>query len=182
MITYNEEGLVFIFFLIGELAARAQEIQNRSAPLSGGGISNSREAPRIGALGSASLSPKHPASSAAVSIEFAAFLPAFSSRFKMAKIKNTVEGTQFPATQDSLCILGSGTLKASQVRQSKKKKKQHCNAFEKKAWDQATCSVCMEYPHNAVLLLCSSYDKGERLDSGGTGTHVFQHKEKDLHA
>ncbi|KAI6677219.1 hypothetical protein NL676_038015 [Syzygium grande] len=55
-----------------ELAARAQEIQNRSAPFSGGGISNSREAPRIGALGSASP----PASSAAaVSIEFAAFLP-----------------------------------------------------------------------------------------------------------
>ncbi|KAI6677221.1 hypothetical protein NL676_038017 [Syzygium grande] len=30
---------------VAELAARAQEIQNRSAPFSGGGISNSREAP-----------------------------------------------------------------------------------------------------------------------------------------
>ncbi|GAA0169100.1 hypothetical protein LIER_23654 [Lithospermum erythrorhizon] len=29
-----------------------------------------------------------------------------------------------------------------------------------KDWEDATCSVCMEYPHNAVLLLCSSHDKG----------------------
>lgn len=33
-------------------------------------------------------------------------------------------------------------------------------ALEKKDWEDATCSVCMEYPHNAVLLLCSSHDKG----------------------
>ncbi|KAA8545542.1 hypothetical protein F0562_020326 [Nyssa sinensis] len=31
---------------------------------------------------------------------------------------------------------------------------------EKKDWEDATCSVCMECPHNAVLLLCSSHDKG----------------------
>lgn len=33
-------------------------------------------------------------------------------------------------------------------------------ALPKKDWEDATCSVCMEYPHNAVLLLCSSHDKG----------------------
>ncbi|KAH7518788.1 hypothetical protein FEM48_Zijuj09G0208100 [Ziziphus jujuba var. spinosa] len=33
-------------------------------------------------------------------------------------------------------------------------------ALEKRDWEDATCSVCMEYPHNAVLLLCSSHDKG----------------------
>ncbi|KAK9743358.1 hypothetical protein RND81_03G234000 [Saponaria officinalis] len=33
---------------------------------------------------------------------------------------------------------------------------------EKKDWEDATCSVCMEAPHNAVLLLCSSYNKGCR--------------------
>ncbi|XP_074559654.1 uncharacterized protein LOC141815601 [Curcuma longa] len=33
---------------------------------------------------------------------------------------------------------------------------------EKKDWKGATCPVCMEYPHNAVLLLCSSHDKGCR--------------------
>eukprot|EP00268_Persea_americana_P033676 TRINITY_DN3331_c0_g2_i4.p1 TRINITY_DN3331_c0_g2~~TRINITY_DN3331_c0_g2_i4.p1 ORF type:complete len:352 (-),score=78.83 TRINITY_DN3331_c0_g2_i4:344-1399(-) len=29
-------------------------------------------------------------------------------------------------------------------------------------WENATCSVCMEFPHNAILLLCSSHDKGCR--------------------
>ncbi|KAJ0971621.1 hypothetical protein J5N97_019580 [Dioscorea zingiberensis] len=32
--------------------------------------------------------------------------------------------------------------------------------LEKEDWQDATCSVCMESPHNAVLLLCSSHDKG----------------------
>ncbi|KAF9608460.1 hypothetical protein IFM89_009826 [Coptis chinensis] len=35
-------------------------------------------------------------------------------------------------------------------------------ALEKADWEDATCSVCLEYPHNAVLLLCSSHDKGCR--------------------
>lgn len=29
-----------------------------------------------------------------------------------------------------------------------------------KEWNEARCPVCMEHPHNAVLLLCSSHDKG----------------------
>uniref|UniRef100_A0A7N0V9I8 Uncharacterized protein n=1 Tax=Kalanchoe fedtschenkoi TaxID=63787 RepID=A0A7N0V9I8_KALFE len=33
---------------------------------------------------------------------------------------------------------------------------------EKKLWEAARCSVCMECPHNAVLLLCSSHHKGCR--------------------
>ncbi|GAB4861390.1 hypothetical protein Ancab_036573 [Ancistrocladus abbreviatus] len=40
------------------------------------------------------------------------------------------------------------------------KKKHH--SLEKNDWEDATCSVCLEFPHNAVLLLCSSYDKGCR--------------------
>ncbi|KAL8485473.1 hypothetical protein ACS0TY_027682 [Phlomoides rotata] len=35
-------------------------------------------------------------------------------------------------------------------------------ASKKKEWEDAVCSVCLEFPHNAVLLLCSSYDKGCR--------------------
>ncbi|KAL3531136.1 hypothetical protein ACH5RR_010458 [Cinchona calisaya] len=31
-----------------------------------------------------------------------------------------------------------------------------------KEWDEASCPVCMDHPHNAVLLLCSSHDKGCR--------------------
>nr|GME12379.1 uncharacterized protein LOC109167122 isoform X2 [Ipomoea batatas] len=39
---------------------------------------------------------------------------------------------------------------------------------EKKYWDDAICSVCMEYPHKAVLILCSSHDKGCRPYMCGT--------------
>ncbi|KAL7001993.1 hypothetical protein U1Q18_003141 [Sarracenia purpurea var. burkii] len=39
---------------------------------------------------------------------------------------------------------------------------------KKKDWEDATCSVCMEFPHNAVLLLCSSHDKGCRPYMCGT--------------
>ncbi|KAF6147686.1 hypothetical protein GIB67_003017 [Kingdonia uniflora] len=41
-------------------------------------------------------------------------------------------------------------------------KKNFSKALEKEDWLGATCSVCLEYPHNAVLLLCSSHDKGCR--------------------
>ncbi|PIA31150.1 hypothetical protein AQUCO_05200032v1 [Aquilegia coerulea] len=50
------------------------------------------------------------------------------------------------------------------IRQRKKSK----IALEKKDWEDATCSVCMEYPHNAVLLLCSSHEKGCRPYMCGT--------------
>ncbi|XP_073156499.1 uncharacterized protein [Henckelia pumila] len=41
-------------------------------------------------------------------------------------------------------------------------KKRRVKASEKKEWEDAVCSVCMDFPHNAVLLLCSSYEKGCR--------------------
>ncbi|XAR55605.1 hypothetical protein NMG60_11035722 [Bertholletia excelsa] len=41
-------------------------------------------------------------------------------------------------------------------------KKKCSKALEKKEWKDAICPVCMEYPHNAILLLCSSYNKGCR--------------------
>lgn len=31
-----------------------------------------------------------------------------------------------------------------------------------KDWEEARCPVCMEHPHNAILLLCSAHDKGCR--------------------
>ncbi|TVU07022.1 hypothetical protein EJB05_47061, partial [Eragrostis curvula] len=31
-----------------------------------------------------------------------------------------------------------------------------------KEWDDARCPICMDHPHNAVLLMCSSHDKGCR--------------------
>ncbi|OIV96227.1 hypothetical protein TanjilG_14904 [Lupinus angustifolius] len=41
-------------------------------------------------------------------------------------------------------------------------------ALDKKDLEDVTCSVCMEYPHNAVLLLCSSHDNGCRPYMCGT--------------
>ncbi|KAE8702258.1 separase-like isoform X1 [Hibiscus syriacus] len=41
-------------------------------------------------------------------------------------------------------------------------------ALDKKDWEETTCSVCMECPHNAVLLLCSSHDNGCRPYMCGT--------------
>ncbi|XP_075509376.1 uncharacterized protein LOC142545855 [Primulina tabacum] len=41
-------------------------------------------------------------------------------------------------------------------------KKRDIKASEKKEWEDAVCAVCMDFPHNAVLLLCSSYEKGCR--------------------
>ncbi|KAL6652656.1 hypothetical protein ACP70R_011581 [Stipagrostis hirtigluma subsp. patula] len=39
---------------------------------------------------------------------------------------------------------------------------------EEKDWKHATCSICLERPHNAVLLLCSSHNKGCRPYMCGT--------------
>ncbi|KAK9167644.1 hypothetical protein Scep_002835 [Stephania cephalantha] len=47
-------------------------------------------------------------------------------------------------------------------------KKKRTKTTGKKDWEDATCSVCLEYPHNAVLLLCSSHDKGCRPYMCGT--------------
>lgn len=49
----------------------------------------------------------------------------------------------------------------SKIMKDTRHKKQQRKASDKD-WQDAKCSVCMEYPHNAVLLLCSSYHKGCR--------------------
>ncbi|XP_052176218.1 uncharacterized protein LOC127790669 [Diospyros lotus] len=33
---------------------------------------------------------------------------------------------------------------------------------DEKEWEEARCPICMEHPHNAVLLVCSSHEKGCR--------------------
>ncbi|KAI9103607.1 hypothetical protein K1719_023230 [Acacia pycnantha] len=40
--------------------------------------------------------------------------------------------------------------------------------LDKNDWENVTCSVCMEHPHNSVLLLCSSHEKGCRPYMCGT--------------
>ena len=36
------------------------------------------------------------------------------------------------------------------------------SADDVKEWENARCPICMEHPHNAVLLQCSSFEKGCR--------------------
>ena len=43
---------------------------------------------------------------------------------------------------------------------SKSDNGEECDA--RRDWDDAICPICLEFPHNAVLLLCSSHDKGCR--------------------
>ncbi|KAL9234655.1 hypothetical protein vseg_009503 [Gypsophila vaccaria] len=57
----------------------------------------------------------------------------------------------------------------SRSHKSYKNAKKTIKSSEKKDWEDATCSVCMEAPHNAVLLLCSSYDTGCRPYMCATG-------------
>ncbi|OWM84929.1 hypothetical protein CDL15_Pgr027716 [Punica granatum] len=55
-----------------------------------------------------------------------------------------------------------------------------CKAVDKKHWEDAVSYVCMEYPHNAVLLLCSSHEKGCRPYMCGTSCRysncLYQYK------
>lgn len=50
---------------------------------------------------------------------------------------------------------------SSRARQSKTKDAPESEENVKE-WEEARCPVCLEHPHNAVLLMCSSHDKGCR--------------------
>ncbi|KAK4359456.1 hypothetical protein RND71_021685 [Anisodus tanguticus] len=41
-------------------------------------------------------------------------------------------------------------------------------------WEEARCPICMEHPHNAVLLLCSSRDKGAQQEGDNVSGAVFR--------
>ncbi|KAK9076115.1 hypothetical protein SSX86_004448 [Deinandra increscens subsp. villosa] len=76
----------------------------------------------------------------------------------MAKVKKAPQRSgsmHHKADPYSLRSVHSKITKDSHHEKQKK-------ASEKKEWREARCSVCMEYPHNAVLLLCSSHHKGCR--------------------
>lgn len=76
----------------------------------------------------------------------------------MAKVGKLRCKSQSRGQRATPCLLSCArkNLKAGDVKKSSSK------ASEKQDWDDSTCSVCMEVPHNAILLLCSSYDKGCR--------------------
>ncbi|GMN39734.1 hypothetical protein TIFTF001_008967 [Ficus carica] len=77
----------------------------------------------------------------------------------MAKVKKLQRKSDLKSFRATRYLLPSSNWKVCKHAHSKKKRDK---ASEKKDWEDATCSVCMEFPHNAVLLLCSSYNKGCR--------------------
>ncbi|KAG4389543.1 hypothetical protein GLYMA_06G109000v4 [Glycine max] len=72
---------------------------------------------------------------------------------KVGKLRSKAQGQR---ATPHLLSCARKNLKDVNVRNNSSK------ASEKKDWEDATCSVCMEVPHNAILLLCSSYYKGCR--------------------
>ncbi|MFS7992408.1 putative transcription factor C2H2 family [Helianthus anomalus] len=55
----------------------------------------------------------------------------------------------------------------------RKKPKSHSLQIENKSeCEEARCPICKEHPHNAVLLLCSSFDKGCRPYMCDTGPQL----------
>ncbi|XP_010421747.1 PREDICTED: uncharacterized protein LOC104720316 [Camelina sativa] len=48
--------------------------------------------------------------------------------------------------------------------------KGYVKALKRKPWKGVTCPVCLEVPHNSVVLLCSSYHKGCRPCMCATGS------------
>jgi hypothetical protein len=51
---------------------------------------------------------------------------------------------------------------SSMTMEQYKVEEQLGSAADVKEWVEARCPICMEHPHNAVLLKCSSYEKGCR--------------------
>ncbi|VVB08343.1 unnamed protein product [Arabis nemorensis] len=59
--------------------------------------------------------------------------------------------------------------KFKKVINREKEEKRHGKALKRKPWKGVTCPVCLEIPHNSVILLCSSYHKGCRPFMCATG-------------
>lgn len=58
---------------------------------------------------------------------------------------------------------------SSNVIKVNRPQKKQPETYDRRELKNAFCSVCLEYPHNAVLILCSSYEKGCRPYMCATG-------------
>ncbi|XP_077224261.1 uncharacterized protein LOC143857702 [Tasmannia lanceolata] len=75
---------------------------------------------------------------------------------RATRVRRRLSSRQYRSTPYPLPSRGRERLeKAVNPKKSSK-------TSEKKDWEDGICSVCMDFPHNAVLLLCSSHDKGCR--------------------
>ncbi|GMH20419.1 hypothetical protein Nepgr_022260 [Nepenthes gracilis] len=65
-------------------------------------------------------------------------------------------GDKACGNNQSICYL----CKMATKKQSRSDNAEICALH--KEWDEALCPICMDHPHNAILLLCSSHAKGCR--------------------
>ncbi|CAH2070545.1 unnamed protein product [Thlaspi arvense] len=67
---------------------------------------------------------------------------------------------------------GEGPYALNKIKKAitkENQEKRHRKALKGKAWKSVTCPVCLEIPHNSVVLLCESYHKGCRPYMCATG-------------
>lgn len=64
----------------------------------------------------------------------------------------------------------SSQLPSNSIRQERSRNLSAANSYIKE-WEEARCPICMEHPHSAVLLQCSSHDKGCRTYVCNTSNH-----------
>ncbi|KAL1214697.1 hypothetical protein V5N11_010585 [Cardamine amara subsp. amara] len=74
------------------------------------------------------------------------------------------QGAHYPSSKTPVAL---NNIKKAIKKGSKEKG--HGKALKGKAWKGVTCPVCLEIPHNSVVLLCSSYHKGCRPYMCATG-------------
>ncbi|XP_078428039.1 uncharacterized protein LOC144700510 [Wolffia australiana] len=65
-------------------------------------------------------------------------------------------------TLHSPCCRGSSSHERGSPAPSQLPTEPPPSEADMREWEEARCPVCMEHPHNAVLLVCSSHDKGCR--------------------
>ncbi|KAL3678561.1 hypothetical protein R1sor_021517 [Riccia sorocarpa] len=92
--------------------------------------------------------------------------PADAQWSMLLGLKRRIIMPKDPSSRSLLSPKSRGTLCRPYPSQGKGVSQGSCSKegeeTVKKDWEDSTCPICMEYPHNAVLLLCSSHDKGCR--------------------
>uniref|UniRef100_A0A0A9D152 Uncharacterized protein n=1 Tax=Arundo donax TaxID=35708 RepID=A0A0A9D152_ARUDO len=68
------------------------------------------------------------------------------------------------ASYESRRARGSPYFSSHGRSSGSRRSEESCDAAAKQAaeWEEVRCPVCMDHPHNAVLLVCSSHEKGCR--------------------
>ncbi|GJN18401.1 hypothetical protein PR202_gb05560 [Eleusine coracana subsp. coracana] len=85
--------------------------------------------------------------------------PYFLSHGRISSSRQSEESSAVTATENS-----SPHRRSRSSRRSEESSAAAAVALTKEAseWEDVRCPVCMDHPHNAVLLICSSHEKGCR--------------------